>query len=657
MKTYEERVDELEKEGLTTSDAQAVVDAEDMRQPTITATYSPDDNKLRLYCTTRLDSETYKKVTDAGYKWAPQQKIFVAPMWTPSREDLALQLAGEIGDEDTSLIERAEERADRFEVYSDKRSKEADRTHAAVQSIAGNIPLGQPILIGHHSERRARKDAQKIQNGMSRAVKLWETSKYWEERAAGALHHAKYKELPAVRARRIKKLEAEKRSMERNKADAEKALAMWTSEGLTLEKARNLAGFSPYGLSVYKNPENGCTYSAWDCLRPDEERYKAAPAFTLEQVQEIARRVYPRNIAHYNRWIDHYTNRLTYEKAMLNEQGQSHLIEKKPRPKQLPICNYKADKITIPKIYDRGKYEDIKQIELTSEQYACIHEDSRGTREVEKSHRVRVARVEFHEDGKIKRWPSYRAELMAVFLTDSKTHAKPAPVVKEPVTLPAPQERELNPAQQIYRETKQKLADPERDAKLEAAKGQLELGVTVSVAPSLFPTPEPLAQRMVEAVGIQPGDRVLEPSAGTGALMVAVSNAINRDPYDCELVAVEHVHHLANGLLHNFPAWNVRNCDFLACNGDLGKFDKVIMNPPFERQQDIDHVTHALHFLKEGGKLVAVMSAGVLFRQDRKATEFRELILKLGGSIKPLPFDSFKASGTGVNTILVEVGL
>ncbi|ENC4272620.1 DUF3560 domain-containing protein, partial [Escherichia coli] len=47
------------------------------------ATYSPDDNKLRLYAASRLDPETYKKVHDAGFRWAPRQALFVAPAWTP----------------------------------------------------------------------------------------------------------------------------------------------------------------------------------------------------------------------------------------------------------------------------------------------------------------------------------------------------------------------------------------------------------------------------------------------------------------------------------------------------------------------------------------------------------------------------------------------
>ncbi|MCA7062685.1 hypothetical protein LGL82_11240, partial [Escherichia coli] len=81
------------------------------------ATYSPDDNKLRLYAVSRLDPETYKKVHDAGFRWAPKQALFVAPAWTPGREDVLLSLAGEIEDEDSTLAERQEARAERFLLF------------------------------------------------------------------------------------------------------------------------------------------------------------------------------------------------------------------------------------------------------------------------------------------------------------------------------------------------------------------------------------------------------------------------------------------------------------------------------------------------------------------------------------------------------------
>ena len=156
----------------------------------MTATYTPEDNKLRLYASSRLDAELYARVKTAGFKWAPRQDLFVAPMWTPGREDLLLELCGEIDDEDTNLVDRAEGRSERFTDYSASRTEDADRAQKAVAAIADGIPFGQPILIGHHSERRHRKDIERIDNGMRRAVKMWDTAKYWTDRAAAAVRAA-----------------------------------------------------------------------------------------------------------------------------------------------------------------------------------------------------------------------------------------------------------------------------------------------------------------------------------------------------------------------------------------------------------------------------------------------------------------------------------
>lgn len=136
------------------------------------ATYSPDDNKLRLYAASRLDPETYKKVHDAGFRWAPKQALFVAPAWTPGREDVLLSLAGEIEDEDSTLAERQEARAERFTGYSGKRASESAQALDEVERLAAMIPPGQPILVGHHSERRARQKKASMK-GAGRYGRPW----------------------------------------------------------------------------------------------------------------------------------------------------------------------------------------------------------------------------------------------------------------------------------------------------------------------------------------------------------------------------------------------------------------------------------------------------------------------------------------------------
>jgi hypothetical protein len=293
-----------------------------------TATYSPEDNKLRIYPFHRLSTDDYNRVKAAGFSWAPKQELFVAPMWTPDREDLCLELCGELDDEDTSLSARAEERSERFDEYAVKREAEGDRVHASVSAITDGIPFGQPILVGHHSERRARKDAQRIDNGMRRAMQLFDMADYWQRRAASALAHAQYKELPAVRYRRIKGLESELRKQERYLVERREALETWSQPGLTQERATTIAGFSHYGFYLPRiagdNPDFDQRPSAYAVLSNSYPNLYAPR--TLEYVIESALKVFSAATPKIDRWIAHYQNRIAYERAMLGEGETSKLV-------------------------------------------------------------------------------------------------------------------------------------------------------------------------------------------------------------------------------------------------------------------------------------------------------------------------------------------
>ncbi|EDF5515508.1 DUF3560 domain-containing protein [Salmonella enterica] len=285
------------------------------------ATYSPDDNKLRLYAAERLDDETYQKIHAVGFRWAPKQALFVAPAWTPAREDVLLSLAGDIEDDDNTLFDRQEQRADRFSGYSEKRAGESEQTLAQVDALASVIPFGQPILVGHHSERRARRDAQRIENGMKRAVMLFERAEYWEDRAHASLRLAKYKERPDVRYRRIRTIEADKRKAERNIAQAQKYLTMWRAQTLDLKMARLVSNYDHiytcFTLEKYPRPPEKSQYEGQMSLHSALEN----EIITFEQARDIAAPYHERTIRHQQRWLNHYQNRLAYERAMLDESG------------------------------------------------------------------------------------------------------------------------------------------------------------------------------------------------------------------------------------------------------------------------------------------------------------------------------------------------
>lgn len=174
----------------------------------------------------------------------------------------------------------------------------------------------------------------------------------------------------------------------------------------------------------------------------------------------------------------------------------------------------------------------------------------------------------------------------------------------------------------------------------------------------LFPTPDAVRDRVIEAARLYRDERlrVLEPSAGVGNLAIG---AINKG---CDVTMIEIDPARANGLCLLLNQ-RVYHADFLRVTPDqTGIYDRVIMNPPFTGERDIDHVNHALKFLKPGGILVAVMSAGTEFRETKKTIAFRAMVEKMPvdrygrrGVFEDLPAGSFSEVGTNCNTVLLTV--
>lgn len=195
----------------------------------------------------------------------------------------------------------------------------------------------------------------------------------------------------------------------------------------------------------------------------------------------------------------------------------------------------------------------------------------------------------------------------------------------------------------------------------ETGKAVVEKVVDKKVLWQQFYTPEDVARDMVRLADIKRGMWVLEPSAGQGALAL-YARAAGAD-VACIEIDPDNVAHLKR---IGFDA--TLQADFLEMRLPLPiaiedsrmvmelEFDRVVMNPPFRGGQEVDHVLHALKFLKRGGKLLAIMSNGVTFRQDKKYENFRQVLKTMrGDAIIPLPQYSFEESGTRVNTVLVII--
>jgi hypothetical protein len=64
--------------------------------------------------------------------------------------------------------ERIEARLEKRRQWMASRQLQAESAFKAARAIGDNIPFGQPILVGHHSERRHRSDLAKIDSAMRR---------------------------------------------------------------------------------------------------------------------------------------------------------------------------------------------------------------------------------------------------------------------------------------------------------------------------------------------------------------------------------------------------------------------------------------------------------------------------------------------------------
>jgi SAM-dependent methyltransferase len=160
-------------------------------------------------------------------------------------------------------------------------------------------------------------------------------------------------------------------------------------------------------------------------------------------------------------------------------------------------------------------------------------------------------------------------------------------------------------------------------------------GTAVARDLQYYPTPAPLARRIVDGLGRIAGERVLEPSCGCGRLLDAL-RAAGAEAFGIEIdrARVEQCRQTGHA---------VQCANFLE-TVPAGDYDRVVMNPPFYGTHYARHVEHALRYLRPGGILTAILPATA--RYDHEL---------LSGSWEDLPVGSFSESGTNVNTCVLTL--
>jgi hypothetical protein len=110
---------------------------------------------------------------------------------------------------------RSAKRTDRYRTYSENASARSEAAHDRFRAILDPIPFGQPILVGHYSERKHRRTLEKADNALRSAVEEADKAKYYRGRALSSSFKAEDKDV-AFMHRRLKEAEAERRVCQRH---------------------------------------------------------------------------------------------------------------------------------------------------------------------------------------------------------------------------------------------------------------------------------------------------------------------------------------------------------------------------------------------------------------------------------------------------------
>jgi len=166
-----------------------------------------------------------------------------------------------------------------------------------------------------------------------------------------------------------------------------------------------------------------------------------------------------------------------------------------------------------------------------------------------------------------------------------------------------------------------------------------------------FATPDALCDKLVSLANINENLSILEPSAGDGAIIKAINRVLPRKVIDCyEAMPTNRI------LLDKIPTARILGDDFLQASNSR-KYERIIANPPFTKNQDIDHLYKMYDLLNDGGKVVCVTSTHWKERHSsgKKESEFRAWLHNKGAVVEDVDAGTFKGSGTMVATVIITI--
>lgn len=157
-----------------------------------------------------------------------------------------------------------------------------------------------------------------------------------------------------------------------------------------------------------------------------------------------------------------------------------------------------------------------------------------------------------------------------------------------------------------------------------------------------FATPKELCEKLCKYIP-EGTKTILEPSAGQGAIIQAINE------YDPNIkVSYCELRDLNRKQLKGDAEF--LQDDFLTLDENL-KFDVIVANPPFSKNQDIEHFYKMLKHATK--RVITIMSKHWQHSSFRKETEFKDFIYSHKAQVIEIDAGAFKESGTMISSCIV----
>jgi predicted RNA methylase/uncharacterized protein (DUF3820 family) len=163
-----------------------------------------------------------------------------------------------------------------------------------------------------------------------------------------------------------------------------------------------------------------------------------------------------------------------------------------------------------------------------------------------------------------------------------------------------------------------------------------------------FPTPLKIAKEICEMADITSQCDCLEPSAGKGNIADVIWG---HSPKSLTVIELDESN--ASYLEGKYSQCLIGK-DFLTLNTQK-RFDRIVMNPPFSKKQDMKHILKAWEFLKPKGILVSILSPSPFYCNDKLSQDFREFLDENKAAVNDFDENEFKESGTSIRTKCIKV--